>query len=104
MIISFFGQLALALFEGTFALHAQRVMNFRPSQLGLVFTVCGLVMALAQAGLVGRLIDRFGEKPLLSIGSGLMGIGLILLMSTETMPVILIYVGVFCSWHGLVQP
>ncbi len=39
LIISFLGQFALALFEGTFALHAQRVMKFGPTQLGLVFTV-----------------------------------------------------------------
>lgn len=39
LVISFFGQFALALFDGTFALHAQRVMKFGRTKLGLVFTV-----------------------------------------------------------------
>jgi DHA1 family multidrug resistance protein-like MFS transporter len=104
LVISFLGQFALALFDGTFALHAQRVMKFGPTQLGLVFMVCGLVMAVAQAGLVGRLIDRFGEKPLLSIGSALMGIGLVLLMMTQTMIVILIYVGLFALGMAMFNP
>lgn len=61
-------------------------------------------MALAQAGLVGRLIQRFGEWPLLSIGSGLMGIGLGLLMMTQTMLVILIYVSVFSFGMAVFSP
>ncbi len=61
-------------------------------------------MALAQAGLVGRLIQRFGEHLLLSIGSGLMGLGLVLLMMTQTMIVILIYVSIFSFGMAVFSP
>ncbi len=61
-------------------------------------------MALAQAGLVGRLIQRFGEKTLLSTGSGLMGLGLVLLMMTQTMMVILIYVSAFSFGMAMFSP
>jgi DHA1 family multidrug resistance protein-like MFS transporter len=92
---SFLSFFALSLFEGTFALHAQRVMNFGPSQMALVFIVCGLVMAAAQASVVGWLIGQAGEMPLLSLGFGLMGTALVLLMTTQNISLILFYVALF---------
>ncbi|MFQ5852829.1 MAG: MFS transporter [Candidatus Binatia bacterium] len=104
LALSFLAQFALALFEGTFALHAQRVMNFGPAQMGGVFMVCGLVMAAAQASFVGWLISRTGEKPLLPIGFGLMGVALVLLMTTQTMALILVYVGFFALGVAMLNP
>lgn len=104
LCISFLGQFALTLFEGTFALHASREINFGPAQMGLVFMVCGLVMAGAQASVVGWLIDRVGEKVLLSAGFGLMGIGLILLMTTQKLAFILVYVAIFALGMAALNP
>jgi DHA1 family multidrug resistance protein-like MFS transporter len=104
LAMSFLSQFALTLFEGTFALHAQRLMKFGPTQMGLVFVVCGLVMAGAQASIVGRLITSVGEKSLLSIGFGFMGIGLILLMTTQSLILILIFVAIFALGMALLTP
>ncbi len=104
LLLSFLGYFALSLFEGTFALHAQRVMNFGPSEMGLVFMVCGFIMAAAQAGVVGRFIGRVGEMPMLSLGFGLMGIALILLMTTRTMTFILLYVVLFALGMAALNP
>ncbi len=104
LVLSFLGYFALSLFEGTFALHAQRVMKFGPSEMGLVFMVCGFVMAAAQAGVVGRFIGRVGEMPMLSLGFGLMGIALILLMTTQTMSLILSYVVLFALGMAALNP
>jgi MFS transporter, DHA1 family, multidrug resistance protein len=43
LYLSFLSYFSLALFEGTFALHAPQVMKFGPAQMGMVFIVCGLV-------------------------------------------------------------
>jgi len=104
LVLSFLGYFALSLFEGTFALHAQRVMKFGPSEMGLVFMVCGFVMAAAQAGVVGRFIGKVGEMPLLSVGFGLMGTALILLMTTQTMTLILAYVVLFALGMAAINP
>jgi DHA1 family multidrug resistance protein-like MFS transporter len=45
VLLSFTSQFALPLFEGTFALHAERVRVFGPIQMGMVFMTCGFVMA-----------------------------------------------------------
>ena len=73
-LLSFVGQFALSLFEGTFALHGQRVMRFGPAQLGAVFMVCGLVMALARGESGGMVNIPAGEgELLLPFGLGLNG-------------------------------
>jgi DHA1 family multidrug resistance protein-like MFS transporter len=102
--MSFLGQFALTLFEGTFALHGQRVLGFGPAQMGLVFMICGLAMAAAQVSVVGWLIGRIGEKPLLSVGFGLMGVGLVLLMTAQTLGLILVYVAIFAFGMAALSP
>jgi DHA1 family multidrug resistance protein-like MFS transporter len=104
LYLSFLTWFSLALFEGTFALHGQRVMKFGPAQMGMVFMVCGLVMAVGQGGIVGWFIDHKGKIPLMAIGFSLAGIALVLLMLTEAMTLILIYVGVLASGMALLIP
>ncbi len=104
LILSFLGYFALSLFEGTFALHGKSVMNFGPGQMGAIFMVCGLVMAVAQVGAVGQLIRRIGERPLLPPGFILMGGALFLLMTTQDMAFILFYVSLFAIGMALINP
>jgi DHA1 family multidrug resistance protein-like MFS transporter len=61
-------------------------------------------MAAGQAGIVGWLIDHKGKIPLLPIGFSLVGIAFILLMLTEVMTFILIYVGLLAFGMALLIP
>ena len=79
-------------------------MKFGPAQMGMVFIVCGLVMAVGQGAIVGWFIVYKKEILLLAIGSGMVGIALILLMLTETMTFILIWVGVLAFGMALLIP
>jgi DHA1 family multidrug resistance protein-like MFS transporter len=78
------GQLALTIFEGTFALYAQAMFNYGPNEVGAVFVVCGLVMTVFQAGAVGFLAGRIGEIYQIGAGFGLMGTGIALLSTART--------------------
>jgi MFS family permease len=44
-----------------FALFAERVLGFGPTQTSLIFIVSAVVGIVVQAGLIGPLVDRFGE-------------------------------------------
>lgn len=44
-----------------FALFAERVLGFGPTQTSLVFIASAIVGIIVQAGLIGGLVDRFGE-------------------------------------------
>jgi DHA1 family multidrug resistance protein-like MFS transporter len=104
LALAFLSQFALAAFEGTFSLHAKQVIQFGPSEMGLVFVMCGFVMAAAPAAVVGWLIGRLGERRLLPPGFALMGVALALLMTTRTMAFILLYVGLFALGVSLISP
>jgi MFS family permease len=51
-----------------FALFAERVLHFGPSQTAWIFIVSSIVGIIVQAGLIGRLVDRYGEGRLAIAG------------------------------------
>lgn len=104
LALAFLNQFALALFEGTFALHGKEVMQFGPFEMGLVFVVCGFVMAAAQGSVVAWLIARTSERTLLQSGFALMGMGLVMLMTTQNLSLTLFYVAVLAFGVALIVP
>jgi DHA1 family tetracycline resistance protein-like MFS transporter len=51
-----------------FALYVERVLHFGPSQSSLIFVVSSIINIIVQAGLIGKLVDRFGEGRLAIAG------------------------------------
>ncbi|OSZ77147.1 hypothetical protein CAP36_12085 [Chitinophagaceae bacterium IBVUCB2] len=104
LTFSFISQLALFMFEGTFALHSQRLFSFGPRQMSIVFIVCGSLMALLQLGPIAWLIEKNGEKVLLPFGFLLLGIGIFMLTTTPQMELILIYVSFISIGMAILSP
>lgn len=104
LILAFISQLALTTFEGTFALHAQKTIDYGSEQMGAVFVVCGLVMAVAQGAIVSWLTDKAGEKMLLSTGFTLAALGLAFLMFAENRIWILAIVALFALGIAFIAP
>jgi len=104
LFLSFVSQLSLAMFEGTFALHSQRLFSFGPKQMSLVFIVCGSVMGLLQLGPVAWLIKKIGENAILPYGLLLLGIGMALLMSSNKMEFILLFVSIVSVGMAILTP
>lgn len=102
--LSFISQLALSMFEGTFALHSQRLFSFGPQQMSLVFIVCGSLMGLLQLGPVAWLIEKKGEKILLPFGFLFLGIGIFMLTTSTEMKWILIYVSFISMGMAILTP
>lgn len=102
--LSFISQLALSMFEGTFALHSQRLFSFGPQQMSLVFIVCGSLMGLLQLGPVAWLIEKKGEKVLLPFGFLFLGIGIFMLTTSTEMKWILIYVSFISMGMAILTP
>jgi DHA1 family multidrug resistance protein-like MFS transporter len=97
-------QFALAVFEATFALYAQAMFNYGPAEVGTAFVVCGMVMAVFQAGGVGLLAGRVEEIYLLGTGFGLMGASIALLSAVRAAPAVLTLVGFFALGMALISP
>ena len=104
LFLSFISQLSLAMFEGTFALHSQRLFLFGPKQMSLVFIVCGSVMGLLQLGPVTWLLKKKGEIKLLPFGLFLLGIGMALLMLSNKIEFILFFVSIVAGGMAILSP
>jgi len=98
------GQLALTIFEGTFALYAQEMFNYGPIEVGAVFVVCGLVMTVFQAGAVGVLAGRVGEIYQIGLGFALMGTGVALLPTARTTLFVFAFVGLLALGMAFIAP
>ena len=102
--LSFISQLALSMFEGTFALHSERLFSFGPKQMSLVFIVCGSLMGLLQLGPVAWLIGTKGENALLPFGFLFLSIGIFMLTTSTEMKWILIYVSFISMGMAILTP
>jgi len=97
-------QFALAMFEATFALHAQAILKYGPAEVGAVFVVCGLVMAVFQVGASGLLAGRVGEMGQIGMGFVLMGTSLAVLMMPRRTFSVLALVGLLALGMALISP
>lgn len=98
------GQLAVALFETTFALHARADLGMGLVGIGAVFMVCGLVMVLVQLGPVAPLARRWGEARVASAGLVFMGPSLALLAGARSTTTVFALVALFAIGIGLLTP
>ena len=105
LILTFFLViLAFAGMESTFALWALGQFGWGPRQVGYIFAYVGVLSAILQGGLIGRLARSFGEERLLLGGLGLIGIGLITMPLAHNLPVLLLATAALALGMGLTQP
>jgi multidrug resistance protein len=66
--LSFVATFAFVGMESTFALFGERRFDYGAVEMGLLFTYIGVLAALGQGVLVGRVVPRFGEPRVLVAG------------------------------------
>lgn len=92
-LLSFFLYiLAFSIFIGGNALFLERRLGFDVEKVGYVFALSGLVGALVQGGLIGRLVKRLGESRLAVAGFVSMIIGFGLAGFVRSIPVLVVAV------------
>jgi len=104
LAVAMAGQVAIALFETTFALHARDDLGMGLVEIGTLFMTCGLMMLLVQLGAVARLARRFGEVHLASAALALMGLSLALLAAAHSTVTVFALVGSYALGMGLLAP
>jgi len=104
ILVFFLVILAFSGMESTFALWAMRQFGWGPSQVAYVFAYVGLLSAVLQGGLIGRLSRRFGEERLLLVGLALIGIGLLTLPAARWLSLLALMLAALAVGMGLVQP
>jgi MFS transporter, DHA1 family, tetracycline resistance protein len=104
ILVFFLVILAFAGMESTFALWAMAQFRWGPEQVGYVFAYVGVLSAVLQGGLIGRLAQRFGEERLLLAGLVLIAIGLLVLPFARDIAWLGVAVSGLALGMGLTQP
>ena len=90
LITRFFFSLAFSIFQTIFALYALRRFNLGATETGFILTYVGVLSVIVQAGLVGRLSQRFRDDVLIFAGVGIMALSLLGWALTPSVTVLLI--------------
>lgn len=87
--LSFLATFVFAGMETTFAMWSERRMGWGPQQNGYLFAFVGILAAIVQGGLVGRLAKKFGEVQLVLQGAAALALGMLLIPFTWSLPTLL---------------
>ena len=103
-LLFFVGTLCFSALEGTFALFGEHVYRIGPRDVGYLFAFVGSLSALMQAGLVGWLARKFGERTLVLGGFLLMGLGMVFSGTGPAFGLMIAAMGAVSVGNGLASP
>ena len=104
LVMAFCTIFAFANFETTFAQFAKLRYQFTTSTIAWLFVYAGVLGAVIQGGLVGRLSKRFGEARLIVAGTALSFLSLGFLPYTTSTGTLLATLAVLAVGQGIAHP
>jgi MFS family permease len=103
-LIAFLATFAMAIFETTFALIAPLLYGYHAAGVGGLFAFAGLVQAVTQGYLLGKLVRFFGEKSLIRAGLLLFAIGMAPMASFRSSAMLLALLAILALGYGFANP
>jgi len=106
LLLSLFFLVTLAFsgFESTFALFSEAKFGFKSSTIGFVFTFIGVILALVQGVLVGKVVKIIGERRLIPLAIFAIAIGVGSIAFVWNVPTLLAALGVLAVGMGFNSP
>jgi multidrug resistance protein len=104
LVLFFVATLCFSGMEAILALFCERFFHWGPHQIGYLFAYVGIVAAVLQAGIVGALAKRFGERALVRAGLALMGAAFVTAGVVPPLALFLVTMGVVSIGSGLITP
>lgn len=104
LLLSFLLTFGLTNFEAVFGLYAADRYQYGPGQVGMVLTLIGLLSAIVQGGLIGPMIRKIGEVPIIRWALLLSAVGFILMTLPQTFLQVFLATGFFVSFNSLLNP
>lgn len=79
LVVTLLTMTAFAAMEATLALLLKERFGYDQAGVAYLFAFIGIVMAIVQGGLIGKLVDKVGERPLVVLGAALLATAFVLL-------------------------
>lgn len=102
--LSFLATFVFAGMETTFAMWSRRQFGWGPEQNGYLFAFVGIIAAVLQGGVVGRLAKRFGEGNLIVQGAFALALGMALIPFSTTVEMLLVAMVVVAYGFSVINP
>jgi MFS transporter, DHA1 family, tetracycline resistance protein len=102
--LAFLLTFVLGALEATFSLMVPRVYGYGPYGVGLLLGYTGLVQAIAQGYLLGKMVRQFGELRILRLGAIALALGLAPLGSLGSHTALLVMLALIAIGYGLASP
>ncbi len=96
--------IAAGAMQSVFQFWGRDLFNYSLRDIGVHFMVFALLSAVGQAGLVGPLVKRFGEKRLSLMAAGGVAVGLLLFATAQNDAMVWVAICVFGLANGLFLP
>ncbi|MBW8865457.1 MAG: MFS transporter [Verrucomicrobia bacterium] len=108
ILIFFFATFCFTCFEATFPLLAKHVFGFggkdQGHRVGYLFTYAGVVSAVVQGGVIGRLVKLLGEPKLIFVSLLIYAVSLVALPFATSLPALLVVLALLAIGSGLNRP
>jgi DHA1 family tetracycline resistance protein-like MFS transporter len=104
MATYFFATVAFAMLTATYALFANHRFAFDARHTGYMFAYVGLLGAVIQGGLLGRLVAQFGDKMLAVIGTAVFAVSVFTLPSSRSVTMLIIVSTGIAIGNSLMTP
>ena len=102
--IAFLATFAIAALEATFAMMAAAVYGFGPSGVGGLLAYAGLIQALVQGYLLGKIVKRTGELSLIRAGMLALALGLAPMASLHSHTFLFADLALVAIGYGFASP
>ena len=103
-LVAFFSTFSFAGLEMTFPLFIEDNWDYGEREMGWMFMVMGAIVVPLQGGLLGRLINRFGERRIILTGLLLNALGIVLLLAAYSFASLTLYLTIAGIGNQLIRP
>ena len=103
-LVAFFSTFSFSGLEMTFPLFIEDKWDYGEREMGWMFMFMGAIVVPLQGGLLGRLINRFGERRIILTGLLLNAIGMVLLLKAYAFVTLTVYLTITGIGNQLIRP
>ena len=103
-LVAFFSTFSFAGLEMTFPLFIEDNWDYGEREMGWMFMFMGAIVVPLQGGLLGRLINTFGERRIILTGLLLNALGMLLLLKAYAFVTLTIYLTITGIGNQLIRP
>ena len=103
-LVAFFSTFSFAGLEMTFPLFIEASWDYGEREMGWMFMVMGAIVVPLQGGLLGKLINKFGERRIILTGLLLNALGMVLLLAAYSFASLTLYLTIAGIGNQLIRP